>query len=132
MFKDLKDYFAKAFQFRGRATRKEYWVPNIVLGLSGIGLAAVRAPQQMQNVLGALISIPMISLTSRRYQDAGVSGWFQLPQLMSFLLMPLVFMSFIKRGAKAAVITVIALFNITGFILTLLPSDGNNRFGRRP
>ena len=131
MFKDLKDYFAKAFQFRGRATRKEYWVPNIVLGLSGIGLAAVRAPQQMQNVLGALISIPMISLTSRRYQDAGVSGWFQLPQLMSFLLMPLIFMSFIKRGAKAAAITVIALSNITGFILTLLPSGGNNRFGSR-
>ena len=132
MFKYLKDYFAKAFQFRGRATRKEYWMPNIVLGLFGIGLAAVRAPQQVQNVLGALISIPMISLTSRRYQDAGVSGWFQLPQLMSFLLMPLIFMSFIKRGAKAAAITVIALSNITGFILTLLPSDGNNRFGRRP
>ncbi|WP_017549520.1 DUF805 domain-containing protein [Salinicoccus carnicancri] len=132
MFENLKDYFTKAFQFRGRATRKEYWIPNIVFGLWGTGLAAFRAPRQVQNVLGALISIPMISLTSRRYQDAGVSGWFQLPQLMSFLLIPLVFMSFIKRGAKATVITVITLFNITGFMLTLLPSDGNNRFGSRP
>ncbi|HIW13185.1 MAG TPA: DUF805 domain-containing protein [Candidatus Salinicoccus stercoripullorum] len=35
MSNDLKEYFVKMFQFRGRATRREYWVPDIVLGLFG-------------------------------------------------------------------------------------------------
>lgn len=126
----LKDYFMKTFQFRGRTSRKDYWVSNIVLGLFSILLAFFRTPAKVQNVSGAIISIPMISLTSRRYQDAGVSGWFQLPQTLSFILLPVAFMSFAKRRMKAGIITVVLLFNVIGFILTLLPSDGDNKYGR--
>lgn len=126
------DYFMKAFKFTGRSTRKDYWIPNVILGLFGIGLAVFKAPDKVQNVSGGVISIPMIALTSRRYQDTGISGWIQLPQLMSFLLLPVVFMSFAKRWMKAAAITIIALFSILGFILTLLPSDGDNKYGKRP
>lgn len=128
----MMDYFMQTFNFKGRSTRKEFWVPNIVYGIFGILLSILKAPDKVQNALAVMFTIPAISLTSRRYQDAGVSGWLQVPQLMSFLLLPLVFMSFVKRGIKAAVITVIALFSILGFVLTLMPSDGNNKYGMRP
>lgn len=128
----MMDYFTQTFNFKGRSTRKEFWVPNIVYGIFGILLSILKAPDKVQNALAVMFTIPAISLTSRRYQDAGVSGWLQVPQLMSFLLLPLVFMSFVKRGIKAAVITVIALFSILGFVLTLMPSDGNNKYGMRP
>lgn len=128
----MMDYFTQTFNFKGRSTRKEFWVPNIVYGIFGILLSILKAPDKVQNALAVMFTLPAISLTSRRYQDAGVSGWLQVPQLMSFLLLPLVFMSFVKRGIKAAAITVIALFSILGFVLTLMPSDGNNKYGIRP
>lgn len=128
----MMDYFTKAFKFTGRSTRKDYWVPNIVYGLIGIGLSIFKAPIKVQNALAVIFTVPMIALTSRRYQDTGISGWLQLPQLLSFLLLPVVFMSFVKRWMKAAAITIIALFSIMGFILTLLPSDGDNEYGKCP
>lgn len=128
----MMDYFTQTFNFKGRSTRKEFWVPNIVYGIFGILLSILKAPDKVQNALAVMFTIPAISLTSRRYQDAGVSGWLQVPQLMSFLLLPFLFMSFVKRGIKAAAITVIALFSILGFVLTLMPSDGNNKYGIRP
>lgn len=131
LFQLIIDYFKNTFQFKGKTARKDYWLLNIFFGLTGIVLAVFKAPEKVQNFLGGIISIPMISLTSRRYQDAGVSGWFQLPQMMSFLLLPIAFMSFAKKWMKAAVITLVILLNIAGFILTLLPSAGNNKHGRR-
>ncbi|WP_411842563.1 DUF805 domain-containing protein [Salinicoccus sp. HZC-1] len=132
MKQSLKDFFKKTFKFSGRATRKEYWVPNILFAVLGIVLSSFRAPDKVQNALVGIFAVPTIALTSRRYQDAGVSGWFQAPQMLSFILLPVVFMSFAKRGMKAAAITVVLLLNIVGFILTLLPSDGNNKYGKRP
>lgn len=128
----MMDYFTKSFDFKGRATRKDFWIPNILYGVLGIGLSNLKAPDRIQNALTVIFTVPALSLTSRRYQDAGISGWLQLPQLLSILLLPLVFMSFVKRWMKAAAITVIVLSSIAGFILTLLPSDGDNKYGKRP
>lgn len=132
MYQSLVDFFKKTFKFSGRATRKEYWVPNISFAMLGIVLSSLKAPDKAQNALTGIFALPTFALTSRRYQDAGVSGWFQVPQMLSFILLPVVFMSFVKRGVKAAAITVVLLFNIVGFILTLLPSDEDNEYGKRP
>ncbi|MCD2137399.1 DUF805 domain-containing protein [Salinicoccus halitifaciens] len=123
MIQSLNDFFRKTFQFRGRATRKDYWLPTFALVVASVLIRSLNLPRRLEDVIGVLSILPSISLTSRRYQDAGVSGWFQLPQLLSFLLLPLVFMNFVAKWMKAVIITVIALFNTVGFILTLLPSD---------
>ncbi|SOC41153.1 DUF805 domain-containing protein [Salinicoccus kekensis] len=123
MIQSLNDFFRKTFQFRGRATRKDYWLPTFALVVASVLIRSLNLPRRLEDVIGVISVLPSISLTSRRYQDAGVSGWFQLPQLLSFLLLPLVFMNFVAKWMKAVIITVIALFNTVGIILTLLPSD---------
>ncbi|WP_462421487.1 DUF805 domain-containing protein [Salinicoccus sp. Marseille-QA3877] len=123
MIQALNDFFMKTFHFRGRATRKDYWLPTFALVVASVLIRSLKLPRRLEDVIGIVSVLPSISLTSRRYQDAGVSGWFQLPQLLSFLLLPLVFMNFVAKWMKAVIITIIALFNTVGFILTLLPSD---------
>jgi len=123
MIQSVCDFFSKTFQFRGRATRRDYWMPTFVLVMASVLIRTLKLPRRLEDVIGIVSVLPSISLTSRRYQDAGVSGWFQLPQLLSFLLLPLVFMNFVAKWIKAVIITIIALFNTVGFILTLLPSD---------
>lgn len=127
----MSDFFTKTFQFRGRATRKDYWVPTIVLVLLAILIRVLRLTRSWEDALGVISILPSLSLTSRRYQDAGVSGWFQVPQLLSFLLLPLVFMRFVKKWMKAVIITIVALLNTAGFILTLLPGDEANKYGEK-
>lgn len=131
MCQSMVDFFKKTFQYRGRASRKDFWVPNIILLAAGLLLNSGKTPKVVESTAAAVSVLPTISLTSRRYQDVGISGWFQLPQYLSILLMPIVFMKFVKRWVKAAVITIIAAFNIIGFIFTLLPSDGDNKFGKK-
>ncbi|WP_020006785.1 DUF805 domain-containing protein [Salinicoccus albus] len=129
----MVEFFKKTFQYRGRATRKEFWIPNIILMLIGILLNCFnryRGIRGLEDMAAAAIILPSISLTSRRYQDAGISGWFQLPQYLSILLLPVIFMRVAKRWLKMAVITAIAAFNLLGFIFTLLPGEGDNKYGK--
>lgn len=129
MIKALKDFFAKTFQFRGRATRKDYWIPTVSMFLLTVLIRLLKMPRRWEDIMGIISILPSLSLTSRRYQDAGVSGWFQLPQLLSFLLLPLIFMDFMKKWMKAVIITIVALFNMAGFILTVLPGDQGHNDG---
>ena len=129
----MVDFFKKTFQYSGRATRKEFWIPNIILMLIGMLLSffnRYRVIRVLEDTVAAASILPSISLTSRRYQDAGISGWFQLPQYLSILLLPIIFMRAAKRWLKTAVITIIAAFNLIGFVFTLLPSERDNKYGK--
>ncbi|WP_342387629.1 DUF805 domain-containing protein [Salinicoccus bachuensis] len=133
MFTYFIRFFKKAFQFRGRATRKEYWIPSIILAAIGALVGAKdKGENPLEGVFTAIVMIPSLSVTARRYQDAGITGWYQLPQLLSFLLLPIVFMKFAKKWMKITAITIIAAVNIIGLVFSLLPSDEGNRYGRKP
>jgi uncharacterized membrane protein YhaH (DUF805 family) len=76
--------------FSGRASRSEFWyfvLASAILGaiVGGIelatGLISIENPNEtgpLSSILNLLLAIPSISVTSRRLQDYGYSGWWQL------------------------------------------------------
>jgi uncharacterized membrane protein YhaH (DUF805 family) len=106
--------------FSGRASRSEFWyfvLASAILGaiIGGIelttGLISIENPNAtgpLSSILNLLLAIPSISVTSRRLQDYGYSGWWQL-----------------------SYITVIGIFVV--LIWCMLPAKENeNDWGKNP
>ncbi|WP_353943425.1 DUF805 domain-containing protein [Streptomyces sp. HUAS MG91] len=82
-FKALRNYFG----FRGRASRKEYWMYmlfNLVIlyALWGLGTALDQPVYSFTYALA--VTIPTVAAGVRRLHDAGHTGW-----LMLLVLVPL-------------------------------------------
>lgn len=116
----------KNFSFKGRATRKQYWLFVLAQFLILILFSIVfmlpivisaqqpeeQAPGAMMILIGIIFTIytlatfiQNLAITTRRLHDANLSGWWQLIMFIPYL------------------------GNIILFFLTLLPSKNeNNRF----
>ncbi len=119
---NIKESFISVFKnwsnFSGRACRSEYWyfylsviliasIMGFVEGYTGIfneeiGYGPFSALFQI------IIIIPSLAVVSRRLQDRGISGWWQL-----------------------SYITIIGLFVIS-IILMLPAKEDENKWGRNP
>tara|TARA_B100000131_G_C18033771_1_gene579544 strand:+ start:150 stop:518 length:369 start_codon:yes stop_codon:yes gene_type:complete len=110
--------FKNWLDFSGRACRSEFWyfqLSVILISLIlGIAETIGGAPGEefgygpLSTLFQIIIIIPSISVTSRRLQDRGVSGWWQLSYL-----------------------TIIGILVI--FVLAMLPAkDDENKWGRNP
>lgn len=91
MFMAFKLFFVRAFDFKGRSSRKEFWLgvlPNaiIMLLLIGLLLISLLCFSPTINVFSIIMLIvfgifclielvPSISLIFRRMHDIGKSGW---------------------------------------------------------
>jgi len=87
----VKTCFVKAFVFKGRALRSEYWyfvlfccLVNLAMELS-IGILADEMLRNGLGILGLIyilfslvIIFPNLSVTIRRLHDSGRSGWWVL------------------------------------------------------
>lgn len=106
--------------FSGRASRSEFWyfmLASIILGLIvslielATGLVSIEesnATGPLSSILNLLLAIPSIAVTSRRLQDYGYSGWWQL-----------------------SYITLIGIFVV--LLWCLLPAkEDENQWGRNP
>ena len=114
----LISVFTNWKNFSGRACRSEYWyfylsvfLITITLTIAEI-IGGVYSEEFGYGPLSALfqiiIIIPSISVTSRRLQDRGISGWWQLSYF-----------------------TIIGIFVI--IILLMLPAkEDENKWGRNP
>ena len=117
---NIKDSFISVFRnwlnFSGRACRSEYWyfflsifIITIVLTIieMSIGIYSYELETgPLTLLLQLIIIIPSISVASRRLQDRGISGWWQL-----------------------SYITIIGIFVI--FVLLMLPAkEDENKWGR--
>lgn len=114
-------YLWRYTDFHGRASRAEYWYCKIgtFAGLLLVGIIggatellisrghAMMLTQGLLGLLVLLIIVPNVALAVRRLHDIGMSGWWYLA---TFLPMGDLFM----------------------LIISLLPSGGPNRWGRRP
>ncbi len=101
MFKAFKLFFSRAFDFKGRSSRSEFWLgilPNAIIMLALIGLLfySLFGFNEIINnfsiamiVLFSLFCIiellPSISLIFRRMHDIGKSGWY-----INVLLIPII------------------------------------------
>ena len=119
---NFKESFISVFtnwkNFSGRACRSEYWYFYLFASIVTFILTIIETILAVKNegsVYGLLstsfqiiIIIPYISVTSRRLQDRGISGWWQLSYP-----------------------TFIGIFVI--FILLMLPSkEDENKWGKNP
>ena len=119
---NMKEAFVSVFlkwnDFSGRACRSEFWYFCLAITLISIVLTIVEASTGMMDpvtmfgpvsfLFNILIIIPSISVTSRRMQDRGISGWWQL-----------------------SYITFIGLLVI--IILCMLPAkEDENKWGKNP
>ncbi|MGN0000779.1 MAG: DUF805 domain-containing protein [Marinilabiliaceae bacterium] len=72
-------FWYNAFNFRGRARRKEYWFYMIVYSLIIIALSGLI--EKMPSLFFAIVFVfcfPTLSLSIRRLHDIGRSGWWYL------------------------------------------------------
>ena len=94
-FESIKTCFRKYANFKGRATRSEFWwfqlfmivftygamaLDNLLFGFT---LEDVVTPLALIAIL--IITIPNAAVTARRLHDIGWSGWVQLPVFLSFV-----------------------------------------------
>jgi len=79
MVEAFKDYWKRAFQFRGVSTRAQYWLVilfNFIIGLAiGIAAAFEEAIMWVSLAYVAISIIPSISIVVRRLHDTNRSGW---------------------------------------------------------
>ena len=118
----MKESFISVFKnwrnFSGRACRSEYWFFVLSISLIAFVLAFVEALLGIFNeeigygpmtfLFQIITIIPSISVTSRRLQDRGISGWWQL-----------------------SYVTVIGIFVV--LIWCMLPAkEDENKWGKNP
>ena len=120
----IKLFFVNYFNFSGRASRAEFWWVYLALTLIGI-VPIVGIFIQLVTFIG------FISLTSRRLQDVGVSGWYQLALYLS--LMPPVGLSLSQSVATPFAIFIFIIVLITFIVFLAKPSiDEDNQWGKKP
>ncbi|MGF1501524.1 MAG: DUF805 domain-containing protein [Paracoccaceae bacterium] len=78
----LESALAKAFVFRGRASRAEFWWVALFWALTYVTLTAVGVLSFGQAMTFAILAafvlvtfLPMLALSVRRLQDTGRDGW---------------------------------------------------------
>ena len=116
--------FVNFFNFSGRASRAEFWW--VYLALTIIGIVPI-----LGGIINLIALIGFISLTSRRLQDVGFSGWYQLA-LYLILMLPvglgLSESSFLPLGLLIFLIVL-----ITFIVFLAKPSiDEDNQWGKKP
>lgn len=105
--------------FSGRACRSEFWFFSLSASIVSVIITIIEISTGMLNfekdeiailstIFSLLIFVPSISVTSRRLQDRGWSGWWQLSYL-----------------------TIVGIPVI--IVLTMLPAkEDENKWGRNP
>lgn len=82
----VKRFFTRAFRFKGRSSRSEFWWVQLVVFIISAAFFAVEVsagvdPNDVSNPLGIaeavfnlIILVPSLALTWRRLHDAGFAG----------------------------------------------------------
>ena len=132
----VKICFKKYFDFKGRASRTEYWYFTlfIVLGYAiGFGLIFVVPILFWALIIFIIvIFIPWISVAARRLHDINKSGWFQAIPIPAGIL-ETIFAE--TRQESLEIIFLIIGLLLYVYLLILLCTAGDNkenRFGKNP
>ena len=148
MIEAVKLFFKNYFNFTGRASRSEFWwfylayliVAVVIMIAEGLAKGVDYAGSGVASNLFTLITlIGWLSLTARRLQDRGHSGWWQLAYLIPII--PMVYFA-VSSAITEDVSQVIALGLVVllwiGIFITFIvflclpPKEDENKWGRNP
>jgi uncharacterized membrane protein YhaH (DUF805 family) len=132
----VKICFKKYFDFKGRASRSEYWyfVLFIVIGYA-IGFGLIFAASQLFWLLAVFIIaiiIPWISVAVRRLHDINKSGWFVALPLPAGAIEAIFSLN---RQTTFEIIFAVIGFGCSIYLIVLYCIAGDskqNRFGKNP
>ncbi len=79
----VKTCFSKYADFKGRASRSEYWWYTLFIVLVSLALSAVN--DTLSTVFALATLLPSIAVAARRLHDTNRSGWLQLIVLIPIL-----------------------------------------------
>jgi uncharacterized membrane protein YhaH (DUF805 family) len=82
--------FSKFFDFKGRATRPEFWWFYLFTVLLSWGSILVDPSQVLSSIINLVLLFPVIAAGARRLHDTNRSGWWQLLMLTVIGLIPLI------------------------------------------
>ncbi len=91
--KVVRDNYAN---FKGRASRQEYWMFALVNALFAFALSMIEGysgifgnndESILANIYSLVVAIPTIAVGVRRIHDTGKSGWFILIPIYNFILL---------------------------------------------
>ena len=149
-------FFKNYFNFSGRASRGEFWWAYLAFFIASIILAIVDTVIGgviysftesefllnngiFSNIFSLVTLIGWISLTSRRLQDNGHSGWWQLAY---FSIIPTIILWVLFAGFDGnpvllsfSIIFTVATLGLYILILVWLilpPTEDENKWGRNP
>lgn len=153
MLKAYKLMFRNYFKFKGRTTRSEYWLAilmNIIVSFVLSFLLSLMFPSGVVEALVGLYSlvllIPMLSLNVRRLHDVGWSGWIIILMYAIWIVVLCISSGSILLiangqieaamratpwGVVAGLSVIDGIISMWWFILTLLKSGPDNKWGPR-
>lgn len=140
----VKTCFKKYADFKGRATRSEFWW--FQLFLIGLEILATSADYlilgytwddgitPLATVVDFLTVLPLAAVTARRLHDINRSGWWQLPIYMVYVFYLGVFISgFMDSVVVSIAITISGLYSLIMIFAWVRDSQPHtNRFGPNP
>ena len=149
-------FFKNYFNFSGRASRGEFWwaylaffIASIVLAIIDvvIGIRVFDATNSefllnngiFSNILSLVTLIGWVSLTSRRLQDNGHTGWWQLAYF-SILPAGILWVMFFVFDENSFLLVLSIIFSIASVALYILilvwlimpPTEDENKWGLNP
>ena len=164
MTKAAKLFFTNYFDFSGRASRGEFWwaylaffivstilfvvdgvIVGMIFGFTDNELLSITESEFLSsngffsNIFSLVTFIGWISLTSRRLQDNGHSGWWQLAY---FSIIPtiILWVFFISADGNPVLLSFSIIFTIITLALYILilvwlilpPTEDENKWGPNP
>ena len=164
MFKAVRLFFVNYFDFSGRASRGEFWwaylaffivsiilaivdgvIVGMIFGFTDNELLSITESEFLSsngffsNIFSLATFIGWISLTSRRLQDNGHSGWWQLAY---FSIIPtiILWVFFISADGNPVLLSFSIIFTIITLALYILilvwlilpPTEDENKWGLNP
>ena len=148
MLNAIRLFFKNYFNFTGRSSRSGYWwfllayliitvviaiLEALIIGIDYAGSGVV------SNLFNLVTLIGWLSLTARRLQDRGHTGWWQFAYLIPII--PLIYFGilflFTENPAHAISAGLVVLLEIVILItliiiLCLPPKEDENKWGRNP
>jgi uncharacterized membrane protein YhaH (DUF805 family) len=77
----LSIFFKKYIDFRGRASRSEYWYSFLAIAIMNVALSVSFQSGTLVGLFSLGILLPFLAVASRRLHDINRSGWTQLLML---------------------------------------------------